>query len=126
MVTARRRAQSFSHVPRPRLSREEFIRYLGDRVAAEHARCSDPTDSSAVDSGAILEEDVDGAKKNDMVGKDGDPQASEANLVEGGAAVSEGGVVVGSDDRSNEVMPRKHLLRRWPSGADIGMLTDGR
>lgn len=123
MAAAPRRVQSFSHLPRPRLSREEFLRYLGDRVAAEHARGSDPTDSGVV-GGAIVE-GVHEAKQNDVIRKDSGPQVSGTSVVESGQKeVLEGGVV-GSDDTGGAV-PRKRLLfRRWPSSADIGMVTDG-
>lgn len=85
----------------------------------------DPADGGAV-NGAIVEEGVLGGKRNDIIRKDSDPQeSSDLNVVEGGEVVLEGGVA-GSDDTSGEVMPRKRLLRRWPSSADIGMVTDGR
>lgn len=123
-TAAPRRVQSFSHLPRPRLSREEFLRYIGDRVTAEHARDSDPTDGDVVSS-TILEDEVDGAKKKHTVRKDSDPQVPGAHVMESGEVVLEGGAV-GSDDASREAMPRRRLLRRWPSSADIGMVTDGR
>lgn len=123
MATERRRAQSFAHLPRPRLSHEELIRYLGDRATAGHGRDSNAMDDG-VDSGAVLEEGVDGVNKIDAVEKDGDPQVSGANLNGGREAIFEGGPL-GSGDRS-EAMHRKRLLRRWPSSADTGMVTDGR
>lgn len=119
LANVRRRTQSFSHLPRPHLSREQFIRYLGDRVSAEHATDSDPTRSGADRSAIAVEEGINGAK-NDDTGKDSDPHESDANLVEAGAAAIEGGVAC------SEVMPRKSLFRRWPSSADLGMITDGR
>lgn len=124
VATVRRRVHSFSHLPRPRLSREEFIRYLGDRVTAGNARDSDPAGSGVVGD-ASLEEGVDGAKKNDGIGKDGAPRVSDAIVMDDGEAELEGGVV-GSDELNSAVMPRKRQLRPWPSSADIGMITDGR
>lgn len=78
-------------------------------MAAEHARDPNPADHSAIlEDGAVSEEGVDGERKNDTIGKDGDQQVSDENVM--------GGVL----------MPRKRLLRRWPSSADVGMITDGR
>eukprot|EP00752_Nemacystus_decipiens_P009815 g8759.t1 len=121
--TAPRRVQSFSHLPRPRLSRVDFIRYLDDRATEAHARDSDPMDGGA-DNGGSVAKGVLGAEQNDIIRKDGDPHVSRANVMVAEEELGSG--VVGGDVASGEVMPPKHLLRRWPSSADIGMVTDGR
>lgn len=126
MATAPRRVRSFSHLPRPRRSREEFIRYLGDRAAAaENAIDSNPTNGGVV-SGAGEEEGVDGTKERGSDGQVSDPLVSDAIVVESGEEVVVQGGAVGGDDASSEVARPRRLLRRWPSSADIGMVTDGR
>lgn len=65
---------------------------------------------------------IDGVQTIGVVGKDSDHNVPDVNVIEGGETVVE-------DDAgrsgTSEVMPRKRLLRRWPSSADIGMVTDG-
>lgn len=125
MVATRRRAQSFSHLPRPRLSREEFVEYLGERMAANHAGDPNPPDGSA-DGGAAPEAAIVGAKEPGIVLGDESSQVPPAIMVEGVEEALEGGVGDGNDS-SGEIIPRRlRIVRRWPSSADIGMFTDGR
>lgn len=93
-------------------------------MTTERARDSDPTGGGAID-GAVVEEGFHGPKQDDIGRKDSYPPVSDANVVENGEAVFEGGVM-GSDGACGEALPRKRLLRQWPSSADIGMVTDGR
>lgn len=122
----RRRAQSFSHLPRQCLSREEFLEYLGEKTTVKHAGGPNPSPESADESGAAPEEAIVGwAKENGMAALLGDEnsQVSPAIAVEETLlkdAVGQG------DDGGGDIIPRRRIVRRWPSSADIGMYTDGR
>lgn len=125
-----RRVQSFSHLPRPRLSREELIRYLGDgRPTAEDLKPSNIIANRAPSPEVAVEIDVDvvGGKGKEngnyiMVGDSN--QALLVTDMEGGKVAERGDV--GESVPGGEVEPHRRIPRRWPSSADIGMITDGR
>lgn len=144
-VTTRRRVKSFSHLPRPRLSRlsrEELILYLGDTrpvpvpTGEDFNPSSRPENSASAPEVAVELEVavVEGEEKgkgssHNIIG--GDVNHNQAALpaanVEGGEAVERGGgggAREGGDD--GDVAPARRIPRRWPSSADIGMVTDGR
>lgn len=122
----RRRAQSFSDLPRPHLSREEFLEYLGENTTAKHARGQNPPIESADDAGAAPEEATVVWPKENGIAEVGDEnsQVSPAIAVEGVKTLEDG--VGDGDNGGDEIIPRKRIVRRWPSSADIGMYTDGR
>lgn len=121
MVILRRRAQSFSHLPRACLSHEEFLEYLGERTTTKHAGDTKPPLTSSDDSVTAPEATIVGVKENGIAVRDGNSQVSPVIVVEG----VDGGACDG-DGRGGEKIPRKRVVRRWPSSADIGMYTDGR
>lgn len=122
-MAIRRRAQSFSHLPRPHLSPDEFCKYLGEKNTAQHAESPNPPLGSADDNGAAPEATVVGQKGNGKAAGDEDSQVSP--VVVAGVETVEGGVGHDDDGRGGGI-PRRLIVRRWPSSADIGMYTDGR
>ncbi|CAM9595003.1 unnamed protein product, partial [Ectocarpus sp. 8 AP-2014] len=126
IATKRRRAKSFSHLPRPRLSGEEFVAYLCETTktnrSKEETSPTDRLDSSGSVHGCAAPE----ARTVGILPVEGD-QALPGMATEGEelpGVVSDGLCRDGASPRG-EVIPRRHV-RRWPSSADIGMLTDGR
>lgn len=127
IATKQRRAKSFSHLPRPRLSGEEFVAYLCETTktnrSKEETSPTDRLDSSGSVHGCAAPE----ARTVGILPVEGD-QALPGMATEGEdlpGVVSDCLRRDGASAISGEVIPRRHV-RRWPSSADIGMLTDGR
>jgi len=115
--------------------------YLGDTrpvtsvPTPENSNPSSITNGSAPEGVVELEVSVVGGKEqrkgssHGVIGGDGSHSqaALAATDVEGGKAMERADDDgVGEGDADEDVAPRRRIPRRWPSSADIGMVTDGR
>lgn len=119
----RARRQTFAHLPRPRLNREDILKYLGEAAKSPISGEAEvqetiPPDSSANDAPSVR----DSAAEEPRAAAAGPDEAKQIDLVrDGGVSDAWEAIEVGGE----KGVPPGRLLRRWPSSADIGMITDG-